>query len=79
VLRAEGCGLRCELRLYRQARDGCSVAVGEIEVLRPDPARACPWSGHRAGGPVVDHYDRTFKLQLPAEQKTDLVEFLKSL
>jgi hypothetical protein len=28
---------------------------------------------------VVDHYDRTLKLQLTAEQKTDLVEFLKSL
>ncbi|HSD89523.1 MAG TPA: hypothetical protein VLB44_18460, partial [Kofleriaceae bacterium] len=28
---------------------------------------------------VVNHYDRTLKLQLTADQKTDLVEFLKSL
>src|SRR5712691_8541694 len=28
---------------------------------------------------VVDHYDSTFKLGLPAGQKSDLVEFLKSL
>ncbi|MFN3651003.1 MAG: hypothetical protein ACK47B_15620 [Armatimonadota bacterium] len=30
-------------------------------------------------GAVVDHYDRTFRLQLTGPQKTDLVEYLKSL
>jgi hypothetical protein len=28
---------------------------------------------------VVNHYDRLFALNLTAAQKTDLVEFLKSL
>ena len=28
---------------------------------------------------VVDHYDRQFALELTAQQKADLVEYLKSL
>jgi hypothetical protein len=28
---------------------------------------------------VVDHYDATLKLNLSAEQKKDLVEYLKSI
>jgi len=28
---------------------------------------------------VVDHYDRVFKLGLTAQQKEDLVEYLKTL
>jgi hypothetical protein len=30
-------------------------------------------------GDVVDHYDRFFNLQLTAQEKTDLIEYLKSL
>jgi hypothetical protein len=28
---------------------------------------------------VVDHYDRHFRLKLTAEQKRDLIEYLKSI
>jgi hypothetical protein len=55
VLRAEGCGLRCDYRLYRQARDGCWVPVGQIRDLmsgpscdrKPAPHTWCRLSGMR--------------------------------
>lgn len=37
AVREEGCGLRCEFRLYRLARDGCWVSVGEVRDLMSEP------------------------------------------
>lgn len=37
VVSKEGCGLRCEFRLYRLARDGCWVPVGEVSDLMSEP------------------------------------------
>jgi hypothetical protein len=55
ALGTEGCGLRCTYRLYRQARDGCWVPVGEVRDLmgapacsgKPAPNTWCRLSGMR--------------------------------
>jgi hypothetical protein len=38
VVGPPSCGLRCDYRLYRQARDGCWLSVGELADLMSEPA-----------------------------------------